>query len=106
MTSLKNTNKMVVEFSEPAFIELDDAIEYYNIQSQGLGKVFFDEALTVIKLISQFPIALPAFSANTKKAILKKFPYSLIFVIHENKVNIIAVAHHHRSPEYWIDRIT
>lgn len=36
---------MKVEFIEPAAIELDDAIEFYNQQSQGLGNKFFDEIL-------------------------------------------------------------
>ncbi len=70
---------MVVEFLEPAYAELDDAIEYYNTQVQGLGKVFFEEVLTSVKLITQFPTAWPSISVHTKKAILRRFPYSLIF---------------------------
>jgi hypothetical protein len=34
-----------VEFIEPASIELDDAIQYYNLQADGLGKIFLDEVL-------------------------------------------------------------
>jgi hypothetical protein len=48
---------MDVEFIEPASIELDDAIEYYNLQSPGLGDKFFDEVLKTIDLISLFPEA-------------------------------------------------
>lgn len=96
---------MVVEFLEPAYAELDDAIEYYNTQAQGLGKVFFEEVLFTIKLVSQFPTAWPSVSLHTKKAILRRFPYSLIFAIRNRKITIIAIAHHHRNPEYWIDRI-
>lgn len=36
---------MHVVFIEPASIELDDAIEYYNLQSPGLGKKFLEEVL-------------------------------------------------------------
>jgi len=96
---------MVVEFIEPAYAELDDAIEYYDTQAQGLGKVFFEEVVSTIKMISQFPTAWPSLSIHTKKAILRRFPYSLIFTIRKNKIIIIAVAHHHRNPEYWIERM-
>lgn len=34
---------MNVEFIEPASIELDDAIDYYNLQPHGFGEKFFDE---------------------------------------------------------------
>ena len=34
---------MQIEFTELASVELDDAIEYYNLQLSGLGKKFLDE---------------------------------------------------------------
>jgi hypothetical protein len=37
---------MNVEFIEPASIELDDAVKYYNLEAPGLGDKFFDEVLT------------------------------------------------------------
>ena len=46
---------MIVEFLEPASIELDDAIEFYNLQSAGLGDKFFDEVIETIGLIEKFP---------------------------------------------------
>ena len=96
---------MDVEFIEPALIELDDAIEYYNLQSYGLGHKFFDEVLEAIRLISIFPEVWSKNTKHTRKAVSKKFPYNLIYTIHNEKIYIIAVAHQHREPEYWIDRI-
>lgn len=96
---------MQVEFIEPALIELDDAIEYYNLQTTGLGKKFLDEVLEAISLILQFPQLWSQNTENTRKAILRKFPYNLIYSILDNKLYIIAVAHQNREPEYWIDRI-
>ena len=65
---------MDIEFIEPATIELDDAIDYYNLQLQGLGKKFFEEVLQTINLISVFPEVWAKNSEYTRKAILKKFP--------------------------------
>lgn len=96
---------MEVDFIEPASIELDDAITYYNLQSYGLGDKFFDEVLRMTKLISIFLELWAKNTEHTRKAVFKKFPYSLIYSIHHNKIYIIAVAHHHREPEYWIDRL-
>lgn len=41
---------MKVEILEPALLEIDDAIEYYNIQQDNLGKHFFDELLNTLEL--------------------------------------------------------
>lgn len=95
---------MDVEFIEPAAIELDDAIAYYNLQSHGLGDEFFDEVLKTLDLISLFPEAWTQVSNHARKALLRKFPYNLSYSIHKKKIYILAVAHQHREPEYWIDR--
>ena len=70
---------MEVEFIEPALIELDDAIEYYNLQAHGLGDKFFDEVLKTIDLIVLFPEAWTEVTNHTRKALLRKFPYNLIY---------------------------
>jgi len=95
---------MHVEFLEHASIELDNAIEYYNIQSTGLGEKFLDEVLETIELILHFPQLWSQNSENTRKAVLRKFPFNLIYSMHKNKIFIIAVAHQNREPDYWIDR--
>ncbi len=96
---------MEVEFIEPASIELDDAIEYYNLQSHGLGDKFFDEVLNTIDLIVLFPAIWTEVTKHTRKALLRKFPYNLIYTKRNEKIYILAVAHQHREPEYWIDRV-
>ena len=96
---------MHVEFIEPASIELDDAIEYYNLQSTGLGEKFLDEVLETIELILHFPQLWSRNTENTRKAVLRKFPFNLIYSLFEDKIYIIAVAHQNREPEYWINRV-
>ncbi len=102
---------MRIEFTEPATIELDacppwrDAIEYYELQLPGLGKKFFIDVIETLELLSKYPQLFIQNSEHTRKAVLKKFPYNLIYSILNNKIYIIAVAHQNRAPEYWIDRI-
>lgn len=96
---------MHIVFIEPASLELDDAIEYYNLQSPGLGKKFLDEVLETIEIISRFPQLWACNTKNTRKAVLRKFPFNLIYTKLEDEIYIIAVAHQNREPEYWIDRI-
>ncbi|MFO7889403.1 MAG: hypothetical protein R6V04_03590 [bacterium] len=57
---------MNVEFIEPATIELDDAVKYYNLESPGLGDEFFDEVLKTIELINVFPKVWSEITKNTR----------------------------------------
>jgi len=35
---------------------------------------------------------------------IEKFPYKLLYSVESNHIFIIAVAHQHRRPDYWIER--
>ena len=96
---------MKVKFIEPSLLEMDDAVKYYNEQLDGLGKKFYNEIVITIGLVKLFPDSWNQCSPNTRKAIIKTFPYNLIYATDSETIVIIAVAHHHRKPEYWIDRI-
>ncbi|MBN2570818.1 MAG: hypothetical protein JXA68_01710 [Ignavibacteriales bacterium] len=96
---------MVVEFIEPALLELDDAIKYYDLQLPGLGKIFFEEIIDTISIIDLFPEIWTKNSKNTRKSVMRKFPYNVIYSIKDKKIFIICIAHQNREPEYWIDRI-
>lgn len=96
---------MQVYFTEPAAIELADAFDYYELQLSGLGRKFFNEVLETIELILQFPQLWSQNSEHTRKAVLRKFPFNLIYSVYKDDLYIIAVAHQNRSPEYWIDRL-
>jgi plasmid stabilization system protein ParE len=95
---------MRVIFSKYARQELDDATHYYEIEYQGLGKRFRDEVQKAAKRISEYPESWSVERGAVRKCILHKFPYKLLYSIESNHVFIIAVAHQHRRPDYWIDR--
>ena len=95
---------MKVIFSKYARQELDDATQYYEIEYQGLGKRFRDEVRKAAKRISEYPEAWSVERGEVRKCTLHKFPYKLLYSVESNHVFIIAVAHQHRRPDYWIER--
>ncbi len=96
---------MDVEFIWPADLELDEAVAYYNIQIPGLGDRFFDEVSNAIERIKQFPPAWTMVGTHTRRCLLNKFPYSLLYTVESDLILIVAVAHQHREPSYYFDRI-
>ena len=95
---------MKIPFLEIAQKELDDAIEYYNYESPGLGDVFLAEILNALERIAEFPEAWHPISKRTRRAQTRRFPFGIIYQIRENEILIIAVANLHREPDYWVER--
>ena len=84
--------------------ELDDAADYYNGCQNGLGLQFAKDVYTAIQNILVFPHAWTPLSRNTRRCLVKRFPYSVIYQIEDEKIIIIAIMHLNRKPEYWKDR--
>jgi hypothetical protein len=95
---------MRVRFLEPARLELDEAISYYNTELAGLGEAFLLEVLSSIERIRHYPKAWHPLSENTRRCQLKRFPYGVVYEAGEAEVLIIAVANLHRRPGYWRNR--
>jgi plasmid stabilization system protein ParE len=91
---------MNVRFLDIAQRELDEAVEYYNAESPGLGEQFLLEVLRTLERIKQYPEAWHPFTQNTRR-----FPYGVVYQILASELLIVAIAHLHREPGYWQDRI-
>lgn len=96
---------MRVQFLETAQIELDDSVEYYNRQVKGLGLEFLKEILRTVDLIANLPEAWPQLTIRTRRCQVNRFPFGVIYQIRENEILVIAIAHLHRKPEYWNNRL-
>jgi len=96
---------MIIEFLPLAKSELDDAVKYYNLQVQGLGSRYKSEVKSTIKRVAVFPTAFIEVKPEIRRCIMHKFPYNIYYSIQDNIILILAIAHQHRKPDYWIDRV-
>lgn len=96
---------MKVRFLKPAQLEVDDAVEWYDSQSQGLGIRFLDDLDRTIRRIAAFPLSYTEIEPDLRRCLLTRFPYGIIYGIDSDTIIVIAVAHLHRKPRYWIDRL-
>jgi toxin ParE2 len=95
---------MNIRFLEPARIELDDAVDWYEMEQRGLGSRFLTEIRSVLKRISVFPDSCTVIAPGLRRCLTRKFPYMLVYGLENDTVIIIAVAHMHRQPLYWQGR--
>ena len=96
---------MSIRLLEPAQAELDEAITWYAEQAPGLGDAFLIETLKVFKLVDQFPAAWHPLTSHIRRCRLKRFPYSVVYTQDGTDVLVLAIAHQHRKPNYWGDRL-
>ncbi len=95
---------MRIIFTRFAKKELEDAVRYYEREYPGLGYRFKEEIRKAALRIAEYPHAWSIERDDIRKCLLHKFPYKLMYSVEENHILVIAVAHQHRRPDYWIDR--
>lgn len=85
--------------------ELINAVSYYEEQNQGLGLEYLAEVEGAANLLRRYPAAGVVVRGFVRRLILPKFPYSLLYrVADDDLIRILAIAHHKRKPQYWINR--
>ena len=90
-----------IEFHADARQELRQAAQYYERQVAGLGFAFTDEVERTVELIQESPgIGSPVWQYY-RRVFVRRFPYSVVYREFENKLFVVAVAHHRRRPNYW-----
>lgn len=72
---------MNIEILEFAQRELDDAVLYYELQSEGLGLKFKKEVYKAIKRINKYPTSCPIEREEVRKCFVLKFPYKVLYSI-------------------------
>jgi plasmid stabilization system protein ParE len=95
---------MKIEFLKAAQTELDQAFEWYETQQKDLGVQFLNEFDAAIRRIISYPESYILIEKNVRRCLIKCFPYGILYGIDADKIVVIALAHLHRKPDYWIDR--
>jgi hypothetical protein len=94
-----------VRFLRIAQAELQQAVAYYELQASGLGVEFRLEVLSAVDRISEFPAAWQMVDTSIRCYQLNRFPCALIYTEEGPDIVILSVAHLHKSPEGWRDRL-
>lgn len=96
---------MRIRFLEIAEIEMDEAIQFYNYEADGLGDDFLTEVLDALDRIVKFPTAWHPCSKRTRRCQTRRFPYGIIYQVRKEEILVIGIANLHREPNYWEDRL-
>lgn len=84
--------------------ELEHAIRFYKQQQAGLDKRFIETLEDAINRVCRNPLLYRKVENETRKCRLLHFPYTLIFRNHSDRIEIIAIMHLRKQPNYWQSR--
>ena len=92
-------------FEPAAQRELEQAADYYDLESPGLGMKFGNAVEEALEALVEFPDSCPVHLGKTRKLVLARYPYSILYWVDGTHIVVSAVAHQSRRPGYLRDRL-
>ncbi len=94
---------MQVVFRPEAEQEVFEAQDWYESCSPGLGYEFARAVEVAVELTTRMPLAHPQIEEEYRHVILRRFPYSIIYLPFETEILIVSCFHHKRKPLSWLE---
>jgi plasmid stabilization system protein ParE len=94
-----------IELHPEAIAEARDAREWYAERSSVAADAFMAELDAAIDRICESPDRWPTYLHGTRRYLMKRFPYLVVYRVINDKPQVIAVAHGKRKPGYWRRRL-
>lgn len=85
-------------FRPDAEADVADAFAWYEEQSPGLGSHFLLCVEAALSQIQRHPDASPVIHRLIRRALLRRFPYGIFYILGDTQIIIVAVFHAKRSP--------
>jgi plasmid stabilization system protein ParE len=88
-----------------AEVDIAEIISWYEGQAKGLSDKFMSQFEDCLHNILDTPNGYAKVHHEIRRAILRKFPYCIFYVLTDETVSILACSHARRDPRRWQSRI-
>ncbi len=85
--------------------EVQQAFDWYQEKTEGLGLEFLRAADACLAGVQRNPLASPIMYQEIRRALLRKFPYILFYIVKEEQIIVLACFHAKRDPIDWMRRV-
>jgi len=99
VSSYRIENKDIVD------ADVEAAFEWYEGEEPGLGYEFLDELRAAYYRIQDGPMKYQLLRSGIRRAMTRRFPYSIYFSVKGKVIVVLAVLHAAREPAVWQRRI-
>ena len=87
-----------------AAADLEEVFLWYEGQRPGLGDQFLDAVEQVFRAVLENPRRYRVVHRDTRRAHVRRFPYSVFYRITGDDVVVVACFHGSRDPRQWEGR--
>ncbi len=84
-----------------AVAEIRAARLRYAEYSAETSERFFSEVEEGLERIVQLPETWPSYLHGTRRFLLRRFPFSIVYRVTDETIGVYALAHAKRRPGYW-----
>lgn len=85
--------------------DIADAFDWYEARVCGLGAEFLLVLDAIFNSITRDHLIYPVVHKNVRRALTRRFPYAVFFIVEDNKIVVLSVFHVRRSPRIWMGRV-
>lgn len=84
--------------------DLQEAFDWYERRVPGLGADFLAAIDAALRSILSNPLQHPVIHRDARRALTRRFPYQVLFVIPDDAIIVVAILHGARDPKHWQNR--
>ena len=99
-----------VRFGPEAIAELSDALRWYEQRRAGLGLALLSAVDAAVKSVTRWPrsgaLVVGLEALDVRRVPVSSFPYHVAYLIVDEQIEVLAIAHDRRRPIYWSDRVS
>ena len=88
-------------FRRLAKLDIENAAVWYDGRVAGLGERFIEEVDRCLESITLNPEAYPVVHRETRRALLRRFPFAVFYRWRDQVVTVVACLHTRRAPQRW-----
>jgi plasmid stabilization system protein ParE len=88
-------------FRPEAEEEIFEAAEWYERRKLGLSAEFLRALDAVIAAVERSPHRFPRVHGEKRRALLRRFPYGVIFSVSDEEIVVLACTHARQNPKRW-----
>lgn len=82
-----------------------EAFGYYEEQVSGLGHDFLAILEQQLERIGENPLQYQAVHRGVRRAIMRRFPYAVFYIVEGDAAIVLSVGHQARHPDHWRERM-
>ncbi len=87
-----------------AAAEIEAGYRWYERERPGLGEEFLEAVNHLVEVIAGHPERFPIVHRDTRRVLLSRFPFAILYRLKVGHVVVVACFHSKRNPEAWKSR--